>query len=171
MSSESKFILAIDLGTSGPKVALATMGGELLGSEFEETELILLPDGGAEQSTADWWQAITKAVKRLLGRKLAARQDIVAIAITGQWSGTVPVDEAGNALSNAIIWMDARGAPFVKQIADGVLKVEGYAPGKLLRWLTTDGRYPRAFGQGSDSAYPVSQTHAPGNLSTHLQIP
>ena len=54
MSSENKFILAIDLGTSGPKVALATLGGELLGSEFEETELILLPDGGAEQSPADW---------------------------------------------------------------------------------------------------------------------
>ena len=51
MSSESQYILAIDLGTLGPKVALATVGGEILGSEFEETQLILLLDGGAEQST------------------------------------------------------------------------------------------------------------------------
>lgn len=147
MSSEGKLILAIDLGTSGPKVALVTVGGELLGSEFEETELILLPEGGAEQSPAGWWQAINKAVKRLLGRKLAASQDIVAIAITGQWSGTVPVDEAGNALANAIIWMDSRGAPFVKQIADGVLKVEGYAPGKLFRWIQLTAGIPAHSGK------------------------
>ncbi len=147
MSSENKFILAIDLGTSGPKVALATLEGELLGSEFEETELILLPDGGAEQSPADWWQAINKAVKRLLGNKLTANENIVAIAITGQWSGTVPVDEDGNALANAIIWMDSRGAPFVKKIANGVLKVEGYAPGKLFRWIQLTGGIPAHAGK------------------------
>ena len=75
MSLESQFILAIDLGTSGPKVALATVGGELLGSEFEETQLLLLPDGGAEQSTDNWWQAIDKAVQRLLERELAPNQE------------------------------------------------------------------------------------------------
>jgi xylulokinase len=142
MSSTKKFIMSIDLGTSGPKVALATTGGELLGSEFEETQLILLPDGGAEQSTVDWWQAIDKAVKRLLGRNLAPSEDIVSIAITGQWSGTVPVDETGNALSNAIIWMDSRGAPFIKQIVDGPIKAEGYALGKLLRWIQLTGGIP-----------------------------
>ena len=149
MSSGSKFILAMDLGTSGPKVALVSVGGELLGNEFEETELTLLPDGGAEQSPADWWQAIDKAVKRLLGRQLVASQDIVAVAITGQWSGTVPVDENGEALSNAITWMDSRGAPFVKQITDGFLKVEGYAPGKLLRWIQLTGGIPAHAGKDS----------------------
>ena len=149
MSSEDKYILAIDLGTSGPKVALATLGGELLGSEFEETQLILLPDGGAEQSPADWWEAITKAVKRLLGRNLALSQDVVAIAITGQWSGTVPVDEGGNALTNSIIWMDSRGAPFIKQIVDGALKTEGYALGKLVRWIQLTGGIPAHAGKDS----------------------
>lgn len=147
MSAESKFILAIDLGTSGPKVALATVGGEILGSEFEETQLILLPDGGAEQSTADWWQAIDKAVKRLLMRKLAPNQDIVAMAITGQWSGTVPVDEAGNALTNAIIWMDSRGAPYIRQIANGVVNLEGYAVDKLLRWIRLTAGVPATSGK------------------------
>ena len=154
ISSGEKFILAIDLGTSGPKVAVATVGGELLGSEFEETQLILLPDGGAEQSTADWWQAIDRAVKRLLGRNLAPSQDIVAIANTGQWSGTVPVDEAGEALSNAIIWMDALGVPFVQKIVDGALKVEEYALGAV------NCRCAGKFGQKSDHAYPVPETHA-----------
>ena len=147
MAVENKYILAIDLGTSGPKVALVSTQGELAGSEFEETQLLLLPDGGAEQSPIEWWQAITKAVKRLLGKKHIANESIVAIGITGQWSGTVPVDQEGNALSNAIIWMDARGAPFIKQIARGVLNVEGYAPEKLYKWLHLTGGIPAQAGK------------------------
>lgn len=96
MSSADKFILAIDLGTSGPKVALFSTQGELVGSEFEETQLFLLPDGGAEQSLTEWWQAIQKATSRLLARGIVPSAEILAVAFTGQWSGTVPVDEAGN---------------------------------------------------------------------------
>ena len=131
MTSKEKYILAIDLGTSGPKVALFSLQGEMLGSEFEETQLLLFPNGGAEQSPKDWWDAIHKAVKRLLRKGLAANEDIVAIASTGQWSGTVPVDAEGIALGNAIIWMDSRGGPKIKEIAGGAITIEGYTPVKL----------------------------------------
>ena len=147
MQAEDKYILAIDLGTSGPKVALVSTQGELIGSEFEETKLILLHEGGAEQSTSDWWGAITKAVIRLLRKDLVSNNDIVAIAITGQWSGTVPVDQDSKALTNAIIWMDARGAPFIKQIAEGAVNIEGYAPGKLFKWLQLTGGVPGLAGK------------------------
>lgn len=50
MSTENKFILAIDLGTSDPKVALFSVQGELIGSEFEETPVLLPPGGGAGTS-------------------------------------------------------------------------------------------------------------------------
>ena len=110
MSDSNKFILAIDLGTSGPKVALVSTQGEVVESEFEETRLFLLPEGGAEQSPQEWWEAIEKAAKRLLMKDLVAAEDIVAVTCTGQWSGTVAVDEDGSPLANAIIWMDARGA-------------------------------------------------------------
>ena len=149
MPADNKSILAIDLGTSGPKIALVSTQGDLIGSEFEETKLILLPEGGAEQSPTGWWEAITKGIKRLLGRGLIPSDNIIAIAITGQWSGTVPVDQEGNALANAIIWMDARGAPFVKQVVDGMVKVEGYAPGKLFKWLQLTGGVPGLAGKDS----------------------
>lgn len=83
MPAEDKYILAIDLATSGPKVALVSVQGDLIGSEFEETKLILLPEGGAEQSPSEWWQAITKSVNRLLGKGLISNDEIIAIAITG----------------------------------------------------------------------------------------
>lgn len=63
-----KYILAIDLGASGPKVALFSTNGEMLGSEFEEVRLQLFDNGGAEQSPDEWWGASDTAVKRLLAR-------------------------------------------------------------------------------------------------------
>jgi xylulokinase len=147
MSSKEKYILAIDLGTSGPKVALFSTGGELIGSEFEETRLLLSPGGGAEQSPGEWWDAMQKATKRLLAKGLVSNDDIVAIASTGQWSGTVAVDEGGNALGNAVIWMDTRGVPYVNQIVDGALKVEGYALAKLMKWIQLTGGAPGKAGK------------------------
>lgn len=141
MSSE-KYILAIDLGTSGPKVALFSLQGELVGSEFQENRVLLLADGGAEQSPTEWWQSIDTAVKRLLARGLVSNDDIIAIGTTGQWSGTVALGRDGVPLSNAIIWMDSRGEPYVREIAGGVVKVEGYALGKLLKWIRITGGLP-----------------------------
>ncbi len=97
MTAEStKHVLAVDLGTGGPKVALVSTDGEIIGHEFEKTELLLFPGGGAEQDPADWWRAISTAAKRLLSRGLAPADSIVGISLTTQWMGTVPVDRDGN---------------------------------------------------------------------------
>ncbi|HMY44343.1 MAG TPA: FGGY family carbohydrate kinase, partial [Leptospiraceae bacterium] len=61
-----KHILAIDLGTSGPKVAIVSTTGQVMASEIEETQLILSHGGGAEQDPADWWSAIARATRRLM---------------------------------------------------------------------------------------------------------
>lgn len=142
-----KYILAIDLGTSGPKVALFSLQGELIGSEFQENRVLLLPDGGAEQDPAEWWEAIDGAVRRLLHRKLVPNEDIHAIATTGQWSGTVAVDRGGNAIGNAIIWMDSRGEPYIKKMGEGLVKVADFGISKLIRWIRTTGGLPSAAGK------------------------
>ena len=48
-ANNEKCILTIDLGTNGPKVALITVNGDIIAHEFEENQVILLPNGGAEQ--------------------------------------------------------------------------------------------------------------------------
>jgi len=140
-------ILAIDLGTGGPKVALVGLDGSILGHELEVTDLILLPGGGAEQDPAGWWTAITRAVGRLLGRHLLAVEDIVAVSVTAQWSGTVAVDEDGRALMNAIIWMDSRGARYVKDLVGGPVTFMGYDPRKLRLFIHRTGGIPSRSGK------------------------
>lgn len=148
-ADKAKYIWAVDLGTSGAKVALVSTDGEVVGYDFERTELLLLPNGGAEQRPDDWWNAIKKATGRLLAKRLVPRDDIVAACLTTQWSGTVAVDRAGNPLMNAIIWMDCRGAPYVERITDGLVKIGGYEVRKLLRWLRLAGGVPAQSGKDS----------------------
>jgi xylulokinase len=140
-------VLAIDLGTSGPKVALCTLQGEVVGWEREPTQLTLLPGGGAEQDPQSWWAAITRAVQRLLGRGLVSTQVIRAVGCTGQWAGTVAVDRSGRALRNAIIWLDSRGAPYVRRRTGGPLTVDGYGVDKLLAWIRLTGGLPSRSGK------------------------
>ncbi len=59
----------------------------------------------------------------------------MAIASSTQWAGTVAVDRAGNPLMNAVIWMDMRGAKYVRGITRGSINIEGYGLLKLIQWI------------------------------------
>jgi xylulokinase len=142
--SDSPQILAIDLGTSGPKVALVAADGSVSSGEFEPVDLILIPGGGAEQDPHAWWTAITTAARRLLANHPT---DIAAVSVTTQWSGTVALDAAGNAIGNAIIWMDTRGAPYVEDLIGGPIKIQGYDPRKIRKWIQLTGGAPSGAGK------------------------
>jgi xylulokinase len=140
-------ILAIDLGTSGPKVALVTARGRVLGCTSSSTPLHLAPGGRAEQSPDDWWRAICEATAALHQLALVPPSEIVAVGVTAQWAGTVAVDRDGNALRDAIIWMDSRGSRYVKELAGGPLRVAGYGVNKLATWLRKTGGAPSLAGK------------------------
>ena len=142
-------ILAIDLGTSGPKVALVTPHGEVLDCRIEATRLTILPGGGAEQDPDDWWRAIRAATAALLAAHPDAPGRVVALGCTSQWSGTVAVDRDGRHLMNAVIWMDARGAAHVGQITGGFPRLQGYGLRRLITWLRLTGGIPVHSGKDS----------------------
>ncbi len=139
--------LAVDLGTSGMKVALITVSGKVLGWESEPVKLYLTPDGGAEQSPDEWWGAFLSAAKRLLARKLVEVRAIRAICCSTQGEGTVPVDKDGKALMNCILWMDMRGAPYLRKQFGGPLNLDGIDLFKILRWVRLTGGMPSPTGK------------------------
>ena len=143
----ARHVLCVDLGTSALKVALVSTAGKVIASEQETCTVTLLPGGGAEQDPQQWWDLITRASSRLMARGTIPAESVVAVACTAQWSGTVPVDEQGQPIRNAIIWMDSRGAPYVRHITGGVVKVHGYGVVKLARWLRTTAGIPAQSGK------------------------
>ena len=143
----TEHVLAIDLGTGGPKAALVTPEGRITAHEFEPTPIELLGDGGAEQDPDAWWAAITAAVQRVMGGGHVAPEDVVAVSVTSQWSGTVAVDAEGRHLYPAVIWMDSRGAPDVHDLVTGRINVAGYDAIRLKSWIQKTGGIPSHSGK------------------------
>lgn len=148
---QKKYVLAIDLGTSSTKVILLSSKGELIGASSEKIALYLLEGGGAEQNPDDWWEASLKATKTLLNKVTIDKKAIVAIACTGQWAGTVPMNKDGQHLMNGMIWLDSRGGPCARKAIGGFPKIQNYGARKLWKWIQRTGGAPSPSGKDSFS--------------------
>lgn len=161
-------ILAIDLGTSGPKVALVSMRGTVVAGTSEPVALYTLPHGGVEQHPADWWTAICTATRRLIAHKPEDVQ-VMGICVTSQWSGTVAIDRNGQVLAPAMIWMDSRGAPYIQRRIGGFPRLQGYGVTKLWTWLRRSGGIPAPSGKDS-AAHILYLQHERPDIYQHAQM-
>ncbi len=146
-TDSTPYVLALDHGTSGCKVALISVKGEVVDSAYEPTSLIILPGGGAEQDPEQWWTAFVTAAHRLLGRATIPVRNIEAISVSSTFSSTVAVDRRGQALMNCLTWLDSRGAPYVKNVVSGFPSLQGYALPKLLKWIRLTSGIPTLSGK------------------------
>lgn len=142
-------VLAIDLGSGGPKVALVSDAGRIVAASSARTATYFLPGDGVEQDAEEWWRVISEAARSLVGRALVPPSSIIGIACAAQWAVTVPVDRSGNVLGRAVHWMDARGARYTRRVTSGPIRVAGYGVGPLVRWLRLTGGIPPHSGADS----------------------
>lgn len=142
-----QYVLAVDLGTGGPKVAVVSATGRIVSHGFAPVPLHLLDGGGAEQDPADWWSAICSAARDALAGAAIPPSQFIGVGCTSQWSGTVAVGADGTPLMRAIIWMDSRGNKAIRAAAGGPVKVLGYDPRKILRWVRVTGGAPGLSGK------------------------
>jgi xylulokinase len=145
--SSCKYVLAVDLGTSGCKAALVSVHGRVVAWRFHAVDTRILADGGAEQDPDDWWDAFLTTCRDLISRDAVPREDIVALCCSTQGEGTVAVDSQGRHLMNAILWMDSRGAGHLREITRGPLEIGGYGAYKLFRWIRLTGGAPSLTGK------------------------
>ena len=122
-------------------------GGRLLGIGVASTPIQFSGDGGAEQDPEVLWQAIVGASKEAIAAVPAGSPPIVAVAVTAQWSTTVPVDADGHAVGNLISWMDRRGGRYAHEACGPGPRVVGYNAAKIVRWLRATGGAPSLAGR------------------------
>ena len=110
MTSTDGWILAIDLGNGGPKVAAVALDGSILGTGFRAVSVEIGLDGTATQDAVEWSVALVEAVAsatsnaiRDAGLELA---NLRAVGITGQWGSTVPVGADGEPVGPVLLWAD-----------------------------------------------------------------
>ena len=103
-----KYVLGIDLGTSGTKTVLFDQEGHGVCSATVEYPMAQPQNGWAEQDPADWWNAAVSTIRTVLEKSGVDKKDVVSLGISGQMHGLVMLDKDGNVLRPSIIWCDQR---------------------------------------------------------------
>ncbi len=102
-------VLAIDLGTGGPKVAVVDASGRTLAWRSCPVATTFIDGGGVEQDPHEMWSAIVQATRATL-EATSPTPPIAAVAVTSQYMSTVPVSADGSPTGPCVLWMDTRGA-------------------------------------------------------------
>ena len=135
------WILAVDLGTGGPKTGAVGLSGELLAVAHRAVATTFSDDGGAVQDPEAWWTGIREGVAEVLDHGVTAA-DAVGVGITGQWGSTVPVGAGGIAVAPCLLWSDTRGRALAAKQMGGPISVVGYSPANLVSWIRLTGGAP-----------------------------
>ena len=140
-----KYLLGIDLGTSGTKTVLFDQAGAAVASATVEYPLLQPRNGWAEQRPEDWWNAAVSTIRTVLEKSGVDRADVVSLGISGQMHGLVLLDEGGNVLRPAILWCDGRTQEECDEITETIGRerliqisanpaLTGFTGGKIL-WV------------------------------------
>jgi xylulokinase len=138
----SEFILSIDLGTGGPKVALVASDGTMAASALRPVQTNSLGPNAAEQNPEEIWQAILSAAKQVLNEAGQPASSILGISCTSQYFSIVPIDDAGLPVGPMIPWMDGRGAQHTIALYQA-------HPNLVSRWIDITGMPPLPSGNDS----------------------
>ena len=113
-----EWVAGIDAGTQSLKVVVYDPASRaIVASASAPLDLISGDDGSREQQPADWVAAMQVCFDRI---DPAVRARIVALAVSGQQHGCVPVDAAGEVLAPAKLWCDTSTTAECGQIMDAV---------------------------------------------------
>ncbi|BBZ22581.1 xylulokinase [Mycolicibacter hiberniae] len=140
MNRAERVVLAVDLGTGGPKVGFVSLDGTVLWSDHVAVATEYGPSGAATQDAGLWWEIICDATRRGLAEGGVSGERVTGVSITGQWASTVPVDAQGRPVGPCVMWMDSRGEPYSRKAFGGWLA--GYRPRVVLSWLRRNGGVP-----------------------------
>jgi xylulokinase len=139
-----KYIMGVDVGTSGLKCILIDERGQVAVSVTENYPCSVPRPGWSEQDPSDWQEAAGKAMRR--ASSAVDKKDIIALGFSGQMHGLVALDKEDNVIRPAILWNDQRTAAECDEIIaaagglEGLLgftnntMLTGYTGGKIL-WL------------------------------------
>lgn len=124
-------VLAVDLGSTGIKVAVVNADGRVRGVAGEVIPLLFVGDRGVEQDPRQWWEALGRCARAAVAAAGLSGDAVRAVAVTGQYSSTTAVDVNGLPLGNTVMWMDARGPTFRRPFSGDAERwwmIHGLAP-------------------------------------------
>lgn len=142
----TKYILALDQGTTSSRAILFDHAGQLRGIAQQEFRQIFPHSGWVEHDANEIWATQLAVAQQVLRQTDTRAADIAAIGITNQRETAVIWDRrTGEPIANAIVWQDHRtaglcdalreqGKEAVFQQKTGLV-LDAYFSGTKVKWL------------------------------------
>ncbi|HOV64884.1 MAG TPA: xylulokinase, partial [Spirochaetia bacterium] len=139
-----KTVLGIDNGTQSTKVLVYDFEKKTIRAEAQSPHDLISKNDGTREQKAEWWiDALDSCMKKI---EPSLKKTVVAVGVSGQQHGFVPLDGAGKVLYNVKLWCDTATADECAEITRayggekkllskvGNLILPGYTAPKIL-WL------------------------------------
>ncbi|MBI1817741.1 MAG: glycerol kinase GlpK [Deltaproteobacteria bacterium] len=151
----SRYVLAIDQGTTGSTVIVFDDTGRVRGRGYSEFRQYYPKPGWVEHDAEEIWTVTLRVIKAALRSARLKPAQIAAIGITNQRETTVLWDRhSGRPIHRAIVWQDRRTAPACEALraadlehavrAKTGLVLDPYFSGTKVKWLLDNVKGARA---------------------------
>ena len=155
-----ELVLAIDNGTSSVRALLFDMRGNLVA----QNRVVIEPyfseqPGWAEQDPHYFWKSLCQACQQLWAETDIPKKAVKGVALATQRSTVVNVDEQGEPLRPAIVWLDQRRT-------EGLPPVRGLWPSYMLCIVSCSETRRRTNQYPASTPPPVD---TPSSLSVYRQ--
>lgn len=142
----SKYVAAIDQGTTSTRFIIFNHGGEVVAVSQKEHQQIYPKPGWVEHDPLEIWERTQEVMKGALEKSLTDPAMIAAIGVTNQRETTVVWDKVtGQPVYNAIVWQDTRTDKTISKFAKGGgqnrfrrktgLPLATYFSGPKIKWI------------------------------------
>jgi len=142
----SKYIIALDQGTTSSRAVLFNARGQLIDFVQQEFKQIFPRSGWVEHNPYEILETQLGTLLALVSKNGIEAEDIAGIGITNQRETTIVWDKhTGEVIYNAIVWQDKRTAPmcehlkrlgledYVKQTTG--LVIDSYFSATKIKWI------------------------------------
>ncbi|MEM7345947.1 MAG: glycerol kinase GlpK [Chloroflexota bacterium] len=172
----TKYIAAIDQGTTSTRCMIFNHAGESIGQhQLEHTQIYPQP-GWVEHDALEIWERTQEVIKGALQQAGVTASDIEAVGITNQRETTLVWNKkTGQPYHNALVWQDTRTDKICSELAQAGgqdrfraqvgLPLATYFSGPKIRWLLDNVEGLRADAEAGDALFGTMDSWLVWNLT------
>lgn len=171
----SKYILALDQGTTSSRAILYNQAGDPIRTEQQEFSQIFPQPGWVEHDPLDIWSSQKTVMDKVI-ESLPAKGEIVGIGITNQRETTLVWDRVtGEPVYNAIVWQDRRTSELCNEMLSQGLEgkfsaktgliIDAYFSATKVKWILDNVEGVRTRAENGDLAFGTVDSWLVWNLT------
>ncbi len=172
----SKYVLALDQGTTSSRAILFDKNGNAIASAQKEFKQYFPKPGWVEHDPMEIWNSQLEVARQVLNENKVSAKDIAAIGITNQRETTVVWNRAtGKPIHNAIVWQDRRTASICDKLKKKGLEkdfakrtglvVDAYFSGTKVQWILDNVKGARQQAEKGELAFGTVDSWLVWNLT------